>query len=1022
MGDTGDTATTSKSRSQEVLMGGNDAKDAQPNALQAQANDLLLNVRPEGDRVQNILRANGLDGKVAPVDPKTTALDHIVENNRLARLGLLTVEGAGYAVPGVVNTALHDITHPVQAIEKGSTALALGVAMRIALPKAGAARAAAATAFTYFMVRDAAVPVAKGFSEAWDAKDHAQVNAAAQKMGDGLGMFAWDSYWGMKIAMHGERLGEKGMKGILGEQKFNAFETAKGDYLGSDKYFFGRQINRLGNAVDKGTQTLADKLSGRLNSAKENPLTFEQKMAKAQEAHGEYEGILHSHNMHKHGIRTTDGKEIGFDQTIGIFLAGKDPRKMTSEQISEFVKAEGEAAAAKPKPADATAKPTDNTPVPGSTPELAARIAAEVNPKNIELLAKMAKDEMNKLTDEQQQVIDLVEGSVGPVHAALNPNHKALDPGYREWLTQMVGLANEVGGDTQKLQQVAPLFFRGRDAAIGQMSADLGPTGANVHSMNLFSLELYTGSKTRMNQKNIPADEVLSAKNPPLNLVARDNGAGPHTIPEIQGVWDVDLVQWPRNMQSLRMLRAGINGHENNHNQYGGIMRFPDSIREQVINGTVRKALGDKSGEMVDVPGHGKMSKLDLVIGILKAQANENTADIGGAAYTGPNGGTTLGVLLQALRQDGKLETRNVFGKEMASAENPMGIEVHSIDTFRPKLIAEVLRQRGEGDPLIMEYAKQLDAYAEVGSRGEKDYVWASIDNPGQKITISRAELDAVIPHLVSAQLNTPLDALKGKTFADILPHLPTEMKKMDQLSNLMVDAIVNKKPLESIPFNTQDYTMIQLQNSAMPTALRLMDKGMTAEQVNAEVNRVSDFLEMQFHTKGDPHIAPINAKPSIAQLALNPSLAARQTGKSLSSAISGVRDWSGRDRFIYGYGGMAMGRDMFSTYVPGSQVQSLINEGRKQAGATPVAADATGGGIAPVEAQDPNRDAKGRPVDLPADKVVVPNGDEKNAGSPRDIPKPVDPWLKGLGDRKPSTIDYNELRRMQQQGEGLRK
>lgn len=1022
MGDTGDTATTSKSRSQEVLMGGNDAKDAQPNALQAQANDLLLNVRPEGDRAQNILRANGLDGKVAPVDPKTTALDHIVENNRLARLGLLTVEGAGYAVPGVVNTALHDITHPVQAIEKGSTALALGVAMRIALPKAGAARAAAATAFTYFMVRDAAVPVAKGFSEAWDAKDHAQVNAAAQKMGDGLGMFAWDSYWGMKIAMHGERLGEKGMKGILGEQKFNAFETAKGDYLGSDKYFFGRQINRLGNAVDKGTQTLADKLSGRLNSAKENPLTFEQKMAKAQEAHGEYEGILHSHNMHKHGIRTTDGKEIGFDQTIGIFLAGKDPRKMTSEQISEFVKAEGEAAAAKPKPADATAKPTDNTPVPGSTPELAARIAAEVNPKNIELLAKMAKDEMNKLTDEQQQVIDLVEGSVGPVHAALNPNHKALDPGYREWLTQMVGLANEVGGDTQKLQQVAPLFFRGRDAAIGQMSADLGPTGANVHSMNLFSLELYTGSKTRMNQKNIPADEVLSAKNPPLNLVARDNGAGPHTIPEIQGVWDVDLVQWPRNMQSLRMLRAGINGHENNHNQYGGIMRFPDSIREQVINGTVRKALGDKSGEMVDVPGHGKMSKLDLVIGILKAQANENTADIGGAAYTGPNGGTTLGVLLQALRQDGKLETRNVFGKEMASAENPMGIEVHSIDTFRPKLIAEVLRQRGEGDPLIMEYAKQLDAYAEVGSRGEKDYVWASIDNPGQKITISRAELDAVIPHLVSAQLNTPLDALKGKTFADILPHLPTEMKKMDQLSNLMVDAIVNKKPLESIPFHTQDYTMIQLQNSAMPTALRLMDKGMTAEQVNAEVNRVSDFLEMQFHTKGDPHIAPINAKPSIAQLALNPSLAARQTGKSLSSAISGVRDWSGRDRFIYGYGGMAMGRDMFSTYVPGSQVQSLINEGRKQAGATPVAADATGGGIAPVEAQDPNRDAKGRPVDLPADKVVVPNGDEKNAGSPRDIPKPVDPWLKGLGDRKPSTIDYNELRRMQQQGEGLRK
>jgi hypothetical protein len=1028
MGDTGDSgATKSTSRSTELLKGAPEAP--QPNALQEQAANLLVTHQP-GDRIENVLRANGLVAPRATEEPKQrTALDSLVENNRVARLGLVTAEGAAYAVPGVFNGMIHDITHPVQAVEKGTTALALGVAMRVALPKAGAARAAAATAFTYFMVRDAAVPVGKAFSDVWDAKDHAQVNLAAQKMGDGLGMFAWDAYWGMKIATHGERLGEKGMQGILGEKRFNAFENAKGEFLGSDKYFFGRQVNRFGEAVDKGTQTLADKLLGKRKS-NQPELTFEQKMAKAEEAHGHHELMKGSQTVHKHGVRTTDGQDVGFDQTISIFLSGKDPRKMTSAQISEALKTEEvrlssgtpEVPGAKPaetvtgaKPTDAAAKPTD---IKGSTPELAAKVADDLNPKNIAELAKMAKEEMGKLSDEQQQVVDLVEGSVGPVHAALNPNHKALDPGYKEWLTQMIALSNEVGGDVQKLQQVAPLFFRGRDAAIGQMSTDLGPTGRNVHSLNLFSLEMYTGLKQRMNKAGVPADEVLSAKNPPLNLVARDNGAGPHTIPEIQGVWDVDLVHWPRNMQDLRILRAGINGHENKHDQFGGILKFAESIREQVIGETVAKALGSKATEMVDVPGHGKMSKQDLIVNILKAQANENTADIGGAAHVGPNGGMALGILLQGLRQGGQLETRNVYGKEMASAENPMGIEVHAIDVFRPKLVAEVLRQRSNGDPMLLEYAKQLDAYAETASRGGKDYVWASTDTPGQKIVIPRAELDAVIPHLVSAQLNTPLEALKGKTYAEILPNLPVEMKKMDGLADLMVDAVANKKPLESIPFNTQDYTMIQLQGAALPAAMRLMAKGgRTAAEVNAEINRVSDFLELQFHKNGDPHISPLVTNPSIKQIALNPALAARQAGRGLGHTINGIRDFSGRDRLIYGYGGMAIGSDMFSTYVPGSQAQALVNEGRKQAGA----------GVAPVEAPaaaspDSERDASGKIIDRPIDKVVIPPGQDINSGRQRTLPRVEDPFLKGTGGQKPSTIDYNELRRMQKQGDGFLK
>ncbi len=1014
------------SKSADLVKGGNKAPEG--NALNAQAADLLVSRQPRNE-VEDILKAHGLMQALATPEPKKVGvMDDIVQNNLLARLGLVTVEGVGYAVPGVMNAALHDLTHPVEALEKGSHALALGVAMRVLLPKAGAARAAAATAFTYFMARDAIVPIGTAYSDVWDGGDTTSVNLAAQKMGDGLGMFGWDAYWGMKIAGAGERLGERGMKGVLGEKTFNQFENTKGDFLGSDKYFVGRHLNSIGKSVDGTTKAFADRLIGG-KKPETTPLTFEEKMARAKAANEEHVIIKTLSSMHKHGVKTTDGQDIGYTESLNIFLAGMDPRKLSSKQVADFKalteptdkppivlpKVTEAPKAGDPKfdPIPETLKPTD---IPGSTPELAAKIRSELDPKNITELAKMAKAEMEKLSDENQQVIDLSEGAVGSVHAALNPKHAALDPGYKVWLNQMIALSNEVGGDPAKLQQVAPLFFRGRDAAIGQMSADLGPTGANVHSNNLFSLEMYTGLRQRMNAAGIPADEVLAAKNPPLNLVARDNGAGPHTMPEIEGVWDVDLVHWPRNMQELRMLRAGINSHENKHDQFGGILRFPDSIREQVIGETVSKALHDKANQMVDVPGHGQMSKQDLIVAILKAQANENTADIGGAAHTGPNNAAALGILLQALRQDGKLETRNVFGKELANAENPMGIEVHAMDTFRPKLVAEVLRQRAiaadakNPDPMLMEYAKQLDAYAEAASNGGKDYVWASIDNPGQKITIPRAELDAVIPHLVRAQFNTPLDALKGKTYGEILPNLPKEMAKMDSIADLMVDAIVNKKPLDSLPFNTTDYTMVQLQGAALPAALRLVSKGMKGPEVNAEINRVSDHLEAMFR-KGDPHIDPLVPKVTVGKLVLNPALAARQSGKGMGHAIEAVRTWENRDKFLVGYGGMAIGRGFFGTFQPGSASQALVQRGYDGA-KPPTTGDAsTAGAVVPP----PQQDSSGKVKDLPTDKVVIPPGIDGPSGQPRIVPKPYDPFL---GRRTETTVDGKELRRLQLEGQ----
>ncbi|MBX9669516.1 MAG: hypothetical protein K2X93_17975 [Candidatus Obscuribacterales bacterium] len=1019
-----------RGRSTELVQG-NAAAAPDGGKLREEADKLLNNPSPRG-QVENILKANGIF-----VQPKEetiggrSRLDEIANSSLLARLGLLTVEGTAYSLPGVANAALYDVSHPVETLEKGTTAFAFGVGMRTLLPKSGAGRAIAAVGFTYLMAKDALVPIGRGIGEVWDAQDHRTVNQAAQRMGDGLGTFGWDAYWGMKIAGAGEDFAEPMMKGLAGDRRYARWEKGKADFLGSDEYFFGRQLNRFTRTVDHTT----DKLSAHLKGVKvkaEPELSFAEKVARTKEAGERHLGVVANGSMHKHGFVTTDGQAIGLSETMNILQMGKDPRLMTAAQVAElhgydgykFVESasglhiserpslivvEGgkvrplETPGAKPvetagaKPGDTAAKPSDAA---SGTKPAGLTIGQDVNVANITKLAAMAKAEMNKLTPEQQQVIDAVEGSVGPIHAALNPNHKALDPGYREWGNQVIALGREIGGNVDNLKQVAPLLFRGRDAAIGQMTAGLGPTGRNVHSLNLMSWEMYWLLIEGMKRNGLNPKELMAANNPPLNLIAYDHGAGPHTLPEINKVWDVDLVHWPRNMQDLQILRAGIKGHEDMHDQYGGILRFADSIREQVIGETVRKAIGDKAHEKVNVPGHGEMTKQDLYVAILKAQANENTADMGGAAHTGPNGATALGVLLQGLREHGRLEVRNVYGKELVTPENPLGFEVHAIDAFRPKLVAEMIRQRANGDPTLLEAANALDKYAEEASRGGDFYVWVNMDSPGQVLKLPKKEVDALIPHLVSAQLNTPLPAFNGKTYADVLPDLPTQVRKMTEISKLMEDWIVNNKPLEELPFSTRDYTMIQLQSAGMPTALRLVAKGMPAEEVNAAVNRVSNHLELQFHMKGDPHVGSLVPRVTMADFIANPALAIKETRKGMGRFLEKqpqMRDWSDRNLSVFsGYNGMHFGRKWFQDYKPGSAADALVN--------------------GPVPPPEP----KGVP-DNPAVHILFSPGSSGPAGEPRDLPRHNEPFLSG-GSRRPGSLDLKEFREVQEKMRELEK
>ncbi len=558
--------------------------------------------------------------------------------------------------------------------------------------------------------------------------------------------------------------------------------------------------------------------------------------------------------------------------------------------------------------------------------------ADEMSPETISKLAKANAALMKQWTDESVLVADAVEGAVGPMHAATNGKHKPLDPGYLEARNAMVDLANQVK-TPDDLKQVAPLFVRARDAAVQHLSETLGPTGKLAYEMNLFGLEVHSGLVAGMKKAGIPAHEVLQTKNPPLTSVGFDEGAGPHTMRAIFGpkgepIWPLDHVQYPRNMVDTRStLTSGIYGHEFGHDQYGGILKLETSIRDNVIDDAINKGLGARKDVEVDVPGHGKMKLGEVIKAIFKAQADENTADIWGAAWTGPNTGGALGVLLQSLRSGGKLETRNVMGGDFVSPENPLGFEVHANDAIRPKIVAATIRARAHGDQKLLDYAKALDTYAENASRSG-DYVWANMDKPGEALTISRADLESVVPHLIDAQLNTPLPALKGKTFGSILPDLPAHMKKMDTLAQSMVDAIAAGKDPSTIPFDKTQFTINQVFGAGLPASLRLIKGGMDPVMANEKVNQMSDYLRGLYHD-GDPHILPL--RPGTLQaLQLAPIKTLSQgTGKIIGLQPK-IR--AAADRNATGLTAAVVGHEIWASEPKSTavDVQRILNAGKQ--------------------------------------------------------------------------------------------
>jgi hypothetical protein len=270
---------------------------------------------------------------------------------------------------------------------------------------------------------------------------------------------------------------------------------------------------------------------------------------------------------------------------------------------------------------------------------------------------------------------------------------------------------------------------------------------------------------------------------------------------------------------------------------------------------------------------------------LLKAEANENTSDAMGTISGGIGTAASMGVLLQSMRDGGLLETRNVYGKEFED-----GIEPHGIDRWRIKLCAEFMRQLAQGDKDVIEKANALDQYAKEASRSGNTYTWASVDNPGENIELSMTHWDAVIPRIVKAQLDTPLDTLKdvnGKrhTLREMFGDgYAQKVKGIDDLADQFVDAI-NDGKTELSTFDKTKYTIGQVFSAGLVAWLRATRHGVDPVDSLKAIDSISSSLRSQYR-EFNPNEVPLTTPGTVKlkqAFSQSPAQMIRMTGAAVA-------------------------------------------------------------------------------------------------------------------------------------------
>ena len=901
--------------------------------------------QPKGDDnkagASDKLRADSDLSKYVDTTRASTA-----NSNELTGLNSFAAGRVVYATgEGLAKSAVHgwnDLTTMSgrELAETAGTGALFGIGMRVLLPEAGAMKALVGTAMSYFMIKDAAMPVLNGWKDAALANDMTEVHDAADTMGKGLGKFWANSAVGLTSGALGEAGAGLAMRNTSIGRRFDAFKDFA---FNSEETRAGQFFKWSERTADNTSDKVSQALLGRRSRASADELPLADKL----------EAI---HQVVKHGIdgsgkvadAATPGRRLNLDEILAerkryrdadytnkidkllqgteyadvtppvrAELSGVARMRMLGEQPTgtspgEHVPNPGtpfKQAGESTPPAGGTTGAGGDAGLGGSAPKsggttdggagkiiitdaaaakggaIPPRPSGDMNSANVGDMAVAMRKVTGSVTKEDIAVAQAKEDIAGPVSSTMRSGKAPLDEGHFSNNELLLGLTDQIKS-ADDYRSAGMLLDHFRTANIQLEIAARGDKGGlnQITDLNQFSRSVHALMLKALDDLGIPRD-VVRGSNSPLFTIRDSDGAGPYTIPAIKDgktgkpVTDAAVVTYPREYQGLEGVHtSGVYPHELGHDLiYGDLLRFPTEVRDRILTdrvvGDAMKANGIADTE-VQVPGSatGTMKKSELFVQLLKAQANENTADMFGTSVD-PNTGLSLATLLGSLRKPsnaapngpGLLETRSMYSQKMVDADmgNTLGIEPHGIDRWRLKLGAQTLRELAGKDAAakpVMDYADKLDSLADSMSRPGTQYVWANADQPGTFIAINSKEFDAIIPALVDAQFNTPLEALKGHTLKQLAPNTVERFNRVEALSSQMADAVV--KGQTTMPaFDKNGYRIEEVFSAGLSGWMKAVQKNaeaggnVSAEGLMMRINQLSESLRAQYRNDAPENI-----------------------------------------------------------------------------------------------------------------------------------------------------------------------
>jgi hypothetical protein len=561
--------------------------------------------------------------------------------------------------------------------------------------------------------------------------------------------------------------------------------------------------------------------------------------------------------------------------------------------------------------------------------------AEELDPKGTALIAETIRTERAKWAiseeDEKKNIpspaamADFRDGLAAPVKTVSDParSGRMLEPEFDKSAEDILKLIDSELRDIEGMKEAGALL-QWHSLAGSQIILQV----KNALALNLLAKEILGTFLGQMRKLGV-TDNLLEGQVHSVSAISNDRGSGNFTISAIADLLRRAVTIFPRDQSSLIAVLGPINYHENlGHNHVfpmialiaRHLLKDPlkdainDEYRNGVLKAAVQEAFTKNNIQDVDVKvGDQTMKKSELFFKALLDQASENTPDKLGTAAGVFGSPLTLGVLLQSLRPDYLLETRNVFGKEFDL------FEPHGFDRWRLKLTAATMRHLGDGDKLVNEYANAFDNFADKGSRPGDFYTFASVDKKGEIVRIKQSEWDAIIPEIVKTQFDTPMPSLNTKsgmkTLKELFPNFVSDFHKVHGLAEKIADAVTKGdtklEGFDGESFRNQ-YTIGNTFNANMLAWAKTRARGVDPTQALEAINNIWEPIR-DLYLEKNPHDVPLT-QPVMDRLRAQPIRTvargiARTTGEAVGALPSLANRISDRSVSIGGVAG--------SIYVP---------------------------------------------------------------------------------------------------------